>query len=206
MQSQAACRADLIGDAPGAAVCRFLEAVYRLKQVLVMGLNAEVQQVTFSVLEQAFCSLVEQTRGSDLEVSWGQVNGPCHMIEACLWLNQSLSGWDSWVEAVQAATPKLGAAWEPALRFVNAAVLYHRGESEVYTDLTQIAGDTGQVNEIRALALLLLARRALAEGDHAGLTDVGRKAAVEFIAKMPEQGAQHVIAVAKRELAKFDQG
>lgn len=186
-QKRAAEEADFINDRPGAAICRFLEAVYHLKQALCEG---KIGTLYWSFLESRFKDLVEVTRGMAMEVQWGQDNGSRHMIEACVWLNTSYcaAGWDTWVTTALAAAEKLGQAFAPGARFVQAVDLDKRNDPEAESALTAVAGDDNQTDEIKATALLVLARR-------------NRDKASWFVTLMPEEaGAQHVRAIAARLL------
>jgi hypothetical protein len=210
MQNQAAARADFNANKAGAAICRFVEMVYRLKHALYQSSMGGAMSV-FAVLELRYSQLAEVTHGTAFEVQWGRGNGPCAMIEACAWLDKmNHPELNNWVATGLAAAEKLGPAWQPIAEFIQAVGWYgqgyHQRQSSI-TALTRIAQDTTQANDRRATVLLLLARDALAVGQQAGLEarSTAAKMAAEFIAQMPEQGAQHIIAIAKRELARFEQ-
>lgn len=148
--------------------------------------------------------LVEAVRGTPLDVSWGQGNALVHMVEACVWLNQSHPKWDEWVAAVTSAAPKLGEGWKPAAEFVRAVDLHKHGDIKAHKALeATAAGNDANEHEIKATAFLILARRALAGGTYAELartTKADRIAAAEFISRMPKTGARHIVAIAKRLL------
>lgn len=200
LQRKSAETAEKNGDKPGAAIGHFLQAVYQLKQALCDG-HPNPIEAHFAVLQKRFELLVEATRGTALEVQWGQGNGPCHMIQACVWLNRDHSNWDGWVVTALAAAEKLGQAWQPAADFVSAVNMHQCGDAGVNAALAAVAADIKQANEVKAAALLLLMRRVLAGGGQTGMEAAARQAAKEFFEQMPEQGgAQHVRAIAERLL------
>lgn len=189
-QQRAAKEADRLGDAPGAAICRFMETAYRLKDALCCSSMDEANAV-FSILEERRASLIEATGGSSFEMQWGQGNGPCQMIKASVWLGlMDHPGWRTWVDTALAAANKLGKAWEPVARFIQAFDLSAGNNHKAEAALQAVASDFKQPNEIRATALLLLARRALAKGKRRH-----RIRALEFIQHMPETSTQHVRAL-----------
>ena len=205
LQGQSAEIAQVNGDKPGESIGYFLERVYLLKQAMVDGDQAAMG-TAFTALEQRFNPLVEAVRGTPLEVSWGQGNVSIHMIEALVWLNRwNHPALDVWVAMALAASEKLGQAWQPGARFVRAAYLDSDDNQEAEAALTGVANDTEQTNELRATALLILARRSLAggcqSGIQSGMMPLPQKTAAELIAQMPETGAQHVRAIAARLLA-----
>ena len=181
-------------ESSSAAISLFCAALYRLKSALVVGKTPDELGALFSDLEEKFAQLAEALRGSELEVQWAEGNGPIHMIQACVWLNlRNHPRWDDWVRIALAATEKLGKAWEPGAGFVRAANLDAQNDEEAGKALMAVAENgaaSNENNKIRATALLMLARRALRDGD----VSEARK----IIEKMPEQGAQHVRAIAER--------
>jgi thioredoxin-like negative regulator of GroEL len=114
------------------------------------------------------------------------------MIQACVWLDQGSHEWENWVKTTLAASEKLGEAFKPGAEFVRAVDMARRGDPKADEVLNAIA-DSGDVNENRAGALLVLARRAMCAGK--------REEAEGIVSRMPEQGAQHVCAVARRIMA-----
>ena len=173
-----------------AAISLFLSAVYRLKSALVAGKPSDELEALFFDLEgEKSRRLAEALHGSDLEVQWVEGNCPIHMILACVWLNWPHAKWENWVLTAFAAAEKLGKAWEPGAEFVRAAYMERCDDPQATKALEAIAANNDNPNEIRATALLLLARRAF----RAGNVDEAKK----IIEQMPEQGAQHVRAIAE---------
>lgn len=111
-----------------------------------------------------------------------------HLIEACIWLDQYYPKWDEWIASIWQGK-KIGEAWYPLANLARAADLAKRGDPEAETALTEVAGSDG-LNENKAEALLILARRAIVAGD--------RAKARKFVDDMPMTGAQHVRAVAEK--------
>lgn len=163
-----------------AAISFFTAALYRLKQALLDGKPNNELRVPFSNLEERFDRLTEALRGSELQVQWAEGNGPIHMIMACLWLNrQSHSKWDDWVDSALTASKKLGEAWKTSADLIHA-------ENNARA-LMAVAENNAAGNEVKATALLLLARLSPLKNEIRSL-----------IEKMPETGAQHIRAVAER--------
>ena len=174
-----------------AAISLFLSAFYHLKAALVTGELPDELEKLFSALEERFAQLAEALRDSELEVQWAEGNCPIHMIQACVWLNlRNHPRWDDWVRIALAATEKLGKAWEPGAEFVRAVDMEKRDDPQAVEALEATAANNGNSNEVKATALLLLARHALRDRD----VDAARN----LIGQMPEQGAQHVRAIAER--------
>jgi len=174
-----------------AAISLFLSAFYHLKAALVTGELPDELEKLFSALEERFAQLAEALRDSELEVQWAEGNCPIHMIQACVWLNlRNHPRWDDWVRIALAATEKLGKAWEPGAEFVRAVDMGKRDDPQAVEALEATAANNGNSNEVKATALLLLARHALRDRD----VDAARN----LIGQMPEQGAQHVRAIAER--------
>jgi hypothetical protein len=165
--------------------------VYRLKETLCS--RPDDAQVAFSVLEGLHGRFAEAVRGTVSEVSWGQGNVPIHMVEACVWLDRGHSDQDAWVETAIAAAERLGKAFKGGAEFVNAVRLDWTNNQGAEEALKKVA-QSDDANERRAEALLILARRAKKAGD--------AEKAGQFVAQMPETGAQHVGAVAARLLAQ----
>ena len=172
-----------------AAISRYCAALSRLKQALRVGKPAGELEALFSDLEERFAQLAEALKGSELEVQYVEGNCPVQMITACIWLNRRHPEWDDWVATALAAAEKLGGAWEPGAEFVRAAYMERCDDPQATKALEAIAANNDNPNEIRATALLLLARRAF----RAGNVDEAKK----IIEQMPEQGAQHVRAIAE---------
>jgi len=174
-----------------AAISLFLSASYRLKAALVAGKPASELEALFIDLEgEKSSQLAYALHCSELEVQWVEGNGPMQMIMACAWLNQSHSRWDEWIETALAAAEKLGKAWQPGAEFVRAVDMEKRDDPQAVEALEATAANNGNSNEVKATALLLLARHALRDRD----VDAARN----LIGQMPEQGAQHVRAIAER--------
>lgn len=186
---RAAEKAACFGDKAGVAISNFMETLSRLKDALRTGKSTNELEVIFSRMEERFTKLVKETHGSILEVQWAEGNCPVHMIEACLWLGRTHIKWNDWVATAIVAAKKLGRSWEPIGKFVCAVDMNIRYDPQADEALNAIA-EGGDVNERRATALLILARRAMQTGR--------MKKAREIVERMPEQGAQHVRAVAER--------
>lgn len=126
-----------------------------------------------------------------------------HMIQVCVWLGKNdHPDWETWVVTALAAAEKLGPAWQPISKFFRALDMNKRGDQGALAALGAVALES-QDNETKATALLVLARRALAEGiqtgEHGQLS--AREVAADFIRQMPEMGTQHVRAIGARLLA-----
>ena len=179
-------------ESSSAAIARYCAALSRLKQALLVGEPPDKLEALFSDLEERFAQLAKALKGSELEVQWIEGNCPMQMILACVWLDRSHSKWNDWVVTALAAAEKLGKAWEPGAEFVRAVDVDEQDPD--YVGRVERALETinklGGSNEAKATVLLLLARRAF----QAGNVDEAKK----IIEQMPEQGAQHVRAIAKR--------
>lgn len=191
-QRQAADIAEKAGDVPGAAISSFVAMVYELKDALCSG-QAERVGISFTALQDQHPRLIEAVRNTAFEVSWGQGNAPIHLIEACVWLDEDTQDMDTWATTALAAAEKLGKAWKDSADFVRAVQLHRSSDAEAERALAAVAENSG-TNELKAAALLLLARRA----KQAGEMEKVRK----FIEQMPETGAQHVRVVAARLLTQ----
>lgn len=194
MQMRSAKEAKHCGDVSGETIAFFMRNLYILKGALCEKNSAEAK-FFFDKLEKRFNDLALETRGSALEVLWGQVNGPVFMLEACVWLDREHPKWDEWVKTSLAGMEKLGSGWELCADFVRAVDM----EKRVVTPLAaeralNRAADSSDANERRATVLLILARHALSRGD--------AEEAKQIVSSMPEHGAQHVVAVAKRLLGE----
>ena len=193
-QKEAAEKAGLFGDRTGMTFSYFMETLYRLKDALYKGRETET---IFSKLEERFTQLIYAAHGSLLEVQITEHNGPAHMIQACVWLNRTHPNWNEWITTVIAAENKLGKQWKSSIGFVRAVDMDSRGDSGANNALRAIieSNDKGNdVNERKAAALLILARHAIQDGKI--------KEATKIINQIPEQGAQHVRAIAEHMLKK----
>ena len=184
-QKRAAEEMDSFGNQSGAAISRFMEVVYRLKQALCTGKPGEPE---FQALEEKFTELTRAVRGTTLEAQWVECNGPMHLIEACIWLDQYHPKWDEWIASVWQGK-KIGEAWYPLANLARAADLAKRGNPRAEEALIEVSKAEG-LNENKAEALLILARRVILLGD--------RSRARELVNSMPVTGAQHVRAVAEK--------
>lgn len=190
-QKRAADQADRFGDWPGAAICRFVEAVYRLKQALVKGVAADLESL-FSFLEERFDQLVSATRGTAFEVQWGQGNGPCHMFQVSyIWLGKDHPDLDKWAASVVSVAVSLKGVWADIAKHYLAMNWFRKGDGSAKVELEKVVTESGDVTR-KAEALLVLARRAIADGD--------KKLAKELVRKMPKKGASHIRAIAQRLL------
>ncbi len=191
-QIRSAEEAERLGDRAGTAIAYYSAARDNLKEALRTDKPADELKALFSEQETRFAELVEAVRDTPHEVQWTQGNCPMHMVEACVWLNRTHPRWDEWVATAVAAPVKLGAAWMPGADFVLAADMDHRDDPGAEDTLYTIARDNN-VNERKATANLILARRALRAG--------ARGAAQILVMLMPTEGTQHVRAIAERLLA-----
>lgn len=187
---RAAQEAECFGDRAGAAISNYGETFNRLRIAVLKGLDSES---VFVKVEERFAELAQALRGSTLEVQWVEGNCPGQMIEVCSWLDRTHSRWDEWVATAVAAEKKLGAAWKPGADFVKAADMDKRRDPQA-SEALRAASQAG-ANEIRATAILLLARRAVDEGRISQARTI--------VSEMPVSGAQHVRAVADRMLAQY---
>ncbi|MDO8436023.1 MAG: hypothetical protein Q7S82_01385 [bacterium] len=188
-QLRSAQEASRFDDLSGMAIALFMNKIYCLKDALRTG--EPIAESIFPDIERGFAALVTTMRGFILEVQWAEANGPVYMIEACIWLNRIHPDWNDWVATALAAAEKLGTSWDLCAEFVRAVDMDRRGDPLAEEALNAVA-ESSDANERRAAALLILARRAM---------DKGRaEKAREIVARMPEQGAQHVIAVANRRV------
>jgi len=178
-------------ESSSAAISLFCAALYRLKSALVVGKTPDELEKLFSALEERFAQLAEALRDSELEVQWAEGNCPIHMIQACVWLNlRNHPRWDDWVRIALAATEKLGKAWEPGAEFVRAVDMEKSGYSLGAKEALEAIAEGNYTAELKATVLLIMARRAMQAGE--------RDQAKVLVEKMPEQGAQHVRAIAER--------
>jgi len=175
------------GDAAGAAVAGFVGEHYVLKRLLCEDPDESARH--FERLKSAFDQLLRDTNGSSFQVSWGEGNAPVHMIEACTWLDKMDPDWARWVETARRAAAKLGAAFSHGAEFVRAADLYYQNEVEAIPAL-QVVAEQSATPAWRATALLLLARRALLDGN--------KTEASNLVKRMPLTGAFHVVTIARR--------
>jgi len=193
-QGESAKLSDRLGDKAGAAVSRFLQTVERLKDAIDKG-DKELQSSWFAAMEQTYARLMDVTRDTAMEVTWGQVNGPCSMLKACVCLRKNQHpDWYKWVNSALVAVEKLGQGWQPIAQWIRAFDLNIRDGRQAEELLKSVADDCRQANEVRAEALLALAWGASARDD----ISEARK----FIEQMQmfKLGAQHVLAVAARLL------
>ncbi len=191
-QMRSAEAAERLGDRASAAIAYYSAARDNLKEALRTNKSADELETLFSKQEKRFAELVEAVRDTPHEVQWIQGNCPMHMIEACVWLNRTHPRWGEWVATAVAAPAKLGAAWMPGADFVLAADMDHCDHPGAEDALHAIAR-SNDINERRATANLILARRALRAG--------ARGAVQIFAMLMPTEGAQYVRAVAEKLLA-----
>ena len=190
MQAQSAEAAIRLGDNPGAAIALLLSELYQLKEALRTG--TENAPMRFYAIDNAFTRVTEALRSSPLFVQWAEANCPMHMIQASAWLDlDSPRGFSEWVGLCLSAAEKLGKAFKPGADLILALNMHYRGARGAFKSLTAIV-DGDYDNEIKATALLVLARRAMLAG----------KDPESFVKRIPEQGAQHVCAIARRMLAE----
>lgn len=189
-ERQAANVAEGAGDVPGTAISSFVAAVYELKDALCFG-TANRIWACFTELQRHYPRLITAVTGTAFEVSWGQGNTPLHLFEASVWLDQNTPDMDIWANTALVASDKLGKAFQDGADFVRAVQLHRNGDQRAEQALTVVA-TTSNVNELKASALLVLARRAKNVGDTAG--------SQWYIEAMPVTGAQHVRAVAEQLL------
>jgi len=190
MQSQSAENAKRFGDKPGEAIGHFLSVFYSLKHALRNNLMDEAQ-VLFENLKGAFNDVIEATRDTAFQVQWAEGNCPVHMIEASIWLSKiNPIFWERWVGLAVKAGSSLGGGFEANVELIKAVHMDFCHNPGAEGLLEEVASGVGP-NEIRATALLVLAYHAMGDGKNIG----------EIIGRMPEQGAQHVCAIARRMLA-----
>ncbi|MDD5145678.1 MAG: hypothetical protein PHF44_02455 [Candidatus Pacebacteria bacterium] len=185
--------ATIIGDKTGAAIAYFMETLCQLRNALLKGI--ETKEI-FSELEKRFLILVDATKGSSVEVQWGQINGPIHMIETTIWLNQmSNPDLKNWVAMVIAAADRMTGSSEIATsaEFVRAIDIYSKGDPNAF-EVLRAVGEGKDANEVKVTALLVLIRHAI----RAQKIDEAK----DILKQMPKQEAQHVRAIAERMLSK----
>jgi hypothetical protein len=183
LQWKSAGEALSMGDSAGGCIAKFLSSFYGLKDALLK--NDSVRELLLEDLGMTFDELRVQLRNSPLYVQWAKCNCPLHMMQACVWLGCDCNA--KWITSVTAAAERLGAAFKPAADFARALKACEEGDPEANNAL-RIAIQSGGGNEMKATAILALMRR------------VPREQRQELFSKMPEQGAQHVMAIAKRLL------
>lgn len=189
MQLQSALEANRLGDKSGEAIGLFTNQLFELKDALRLGKTERIGAF-YTYLEKWFDELVSTLVGTALETLWAQVNGPVFMIEACVWLDHwTHPKWHQWVETSLKGMEQLGSSWNLCADFVRAVDMDQKGDPEAVRALNSVA-DSNDANERRAAALLILVRHAIGEGQI--------EQAKKLISLMPEQGAQHVVAIAKR--------
>ncbi|MSU56449.1 MAG: hypothetical protein EXS51_04070 [Candidatus Taylorbacteria bacterium] len=188
-QHQAADVAKKAGDVPGAAISSFVAVVYELKDALCLGV-AERIETGFAELQHQYPLLITAVNGTAFEVSWGQGNAHLHLLEASVWLDQDSEEMDTWANTFNSVAEKLGSGWKDHLDFIHAVQLHRSGDMRAENALTVVA--TTSSVELRATALLILARRAKKEGDETG--------ARGMVENMSEIGVQHLRAIAARLL------
>lgn len=164
-----------------AAISRYCAALSRLKQALLVGRPPNEQEALFSDLEEKFVRLTKALRGSELQVQW-ECNCSVQIISMLILLNRQHDKQEEWAETALSTAGQLG--WNSAAEFVLAV-------SGAEEKLVAFAEKGGGDNE-KAIALLLLARKALADGK--------RGEARRLVNLMPMQGAQYARAVAERML------
>lgn len=190
LQLTSANEAYILGDNPGRAIAYFMRKIYLIKDALCRG-DMETATSIFASIEPYFIELITVTRATPLEVLWGEVNGPVFMIESFVWLDRKHPSWDEWVRIALAGMEKLGSSWDLCADFVRAVDMERRVVTPHAAERAlNKAADSKDANERRATALLILLRHAMKT------RDVQR--AKELMARMPKQGAQHVVAIAKR--------
>lgn len=190
LQAQSAKEAERLSDKPGVAIARFCQASALLKNSLRQGEDIFLQ-TQFGAMERRLFEMSKTLSGSVLQVQWAEGNGPATMLEACVWLDYDHLNWENWLESTLSASLKLGEACRPGAEFSKALELARRDDLGADQALWAVA-KSHDINERRATALLVIARRLL----KAGKKDEARAA----VAMVPEQGAQHVRAIAQRLL------
>lgn len=191
MQKQSAEIAHDNGDYSGLVIGQFLQAVYQLKDALCQPSTDEAEGV-FSIMGERYAKLVEAVCGTPLEVSWGQGNAPCHMLQARLWLDKDHPGMDKWMASVVSAAGSLQGVWVDIAWHYQTINSFRKGDLSVKAELEKTAAGSGDTTR-RAEAILVLARYAVAYGD--------KKLARKLVSRMPKKGASHLRAIAKRLLA-----
>jgi hypothetical protein len=194
IQKCSAEKAKQLGDVAGMSIAYYSMARDQLKAALCAGATAGKLHVLFLAQEQSFAKLAEDLRGSALEIQWVQGTCPVHMIQACIWLDyHNHPRWKEWVSMAVATADKLGNAWEPIAKFVLAADMDHRGDTQADEALHAIARNNKE-HEIKATAILILTRRAVRKGQPSN---------TQTLPPMPVEGAQHILACAQRMLPKI---
>lgn len=187
MQSQSALEANRLGDVAGEVIGLFMNGIYQLKHALKWGVPIWTKPFLMQ-FDSSFERLVASLTGTALEIEWAQVNGPVFMIESFVWLDRKHPSWDEWVKTSLAGMEKLGSSWDLCAEFVRAVDMERQDPLAAESALSEVA-DSNDANERRAAALLILVRHAMKDGQV--------RQAKELIARMPKQGAQHVVAIAK---------
>jgi len=109
------------------------------------------------------------------------------MLQASVWLGRDYVV--KWADTAIAAAEKLGEAFHPGAEFAGALKACKESAPEADNALWVAIRSNGG-NEMKATAFLALMRR------------VSKGRGEELLVQMPEQGAQHVVAIAKRLLAE----
>ena len=180
------------GNVSEKAISLFVATVYELKDALCSGSTDRIE-TSFAELELEYPRLVTALKGTALEVSWGEANAPMHLFEACVWLDKDIPEMDTWAVTILSAAEKLGEAWKGIADFVRAVQLHRGGQAGAEGILLALAANSKEKEELKASALLVLARRAKNGGDADGSRG--------FIQQMPKTGTQHIRAVAVRLFA-----
>lgn len=170
------------GDAVAAAISRYLALVYRYKHTLVTGTDS---QEAFDALKAGLADLLAGIAGSPLEGQW-EANGIAHLLLAEVWANQPMSG--GLLARLNELTPQFDRAFLDIVFLLNNIQMFNDGNREPLVLFAESAAP-----ELKATAVLVITRN-VAEAGEIGM-------AREGLNEIPEAGAQHVRAVAQRELA-----
>lgn len=173
------------------ATSSLMESFCLLKQALCEGGDLSL---LFESLSRNLEELQAVTEGSKLEISWGQGNGPLHLLQACVCLGiMGHPKLHEWVKLVLVAADQLGEAWDAPASFVRAIDMVANDYSPKATEalMSFVQNEKGN-DETKAIALLVLARRAKERGE----MDMAKS----FVAQIAElsRSVQYVAALAGR--------
>jgi hypothetical protein len=172
-QTESARIARSFGDRSGEAIGLFLGQVYLLKNSLVEAESAKYRQRIFKRLVARYGRLAIAARNTPMDVQWRLGNGPCHLIQACIWLNQSHRDLGKWVGLVKSAGKKMPGVWQKIAEYYQTVYAFMMGDETAKAELKQVA-ETGEINQ-RAEALLLLAREEMAQGNVSSARELAKK-------------------------------
>lgn len=139
------------------AVSIYLSHVYTMWDVLVTGKPIDGE----TLLEELLSQLEELRRdvaGSNLELQWGQGNGPTHVLRVLFLIHGMNPSWDILMQGILQVRESLGSAFASWIAVFEAEDQLRKGNKDAALPLAQRIVEENASADTTAAARLIIAR------------------------------------------------